>query len=108
MIATEEKAFYHQSEQVSTTIAKKSKQQFGFTADPNKTLLHNASSALAFTPTWYYSSRPSQLAFHNFTQNKQPAKNLCSLLGLGLKFIPTPCHTNTWKKLKQTSMPKFQ
>ena len=53
-------------------------------------------------------SRSSHLAFHDFTQQKQPAKNLCSLLGLGLKFIPTPRHTNTWNKLKETSMPKFQ
>ena len=41
-------------------------------------------------------------------QQNQPPKNLCSLLGLGLKFIPTPHHTNTWNKLKDTSMPKFQ
>ena len=84
------------------------KQQFGFVADPKKTLLHNASCTLATTPTWYYFARPSHLAFHDFTQQKQPAKNLRSLLGLGLKFIPTPRCTNTWTKLKETSMPKLQ
>ena len=98
------KAFRHRSDQVSTAITNKIKQQFRFIADPNKTLLHNTSTALANTPTWYYFSRPSHLAFHDFTQQKQPAKNLRSLLGLGLKFIPT----NTWNKLKETSMPKFQ
>ena len=108
MIATEEKAFHDRSDQVSTAITNKIKQQFGFIADPNKTLLHNASSALANTPTWYYFSRSSHLAFHDFTQQKQPAKNLHYLLGLGLKFIPTPRRTNTWNKLKETSMPKFQ
>ena len=107
-IATEEKAYQLRSEQVTTTIANRIKQQFGFIADPKKTLLHNASSALANTPTWYYFSRPSHLAFHDFTQQKQPAKNLCSLLGLGLKFIPTPQCTNIWKNLKKTTMPKFQ
>ena len=76
--------------------------------DPKKTLLHNASSTLATTPTWYYFARPSHLAFHDFTQQKQPAKNLRSLLGLGLKFIPTPRCTSTWTKLKETSMPKLQ
>ena len=91
-----------------TAITNKIKQQFGFVADPKKTLLHNASSTLATTPTWYYFSRPSRLAFHNFTQQNQPAKNLRSLLGLGLKFIPTPRRTNTWTKLKETSMHKFQ
>ena len=69
-IATEEKAFQLRSEQVTTTIENKLKQQFGFVADPKKTLLYNASSALANTPTWYYFSRPSHLAFHDFTQQK--------------------------------------
>ena len=106
-IATEEKNFLHQSKQATTTIRNKITQQFGFVADPTKTLLHNASSTLAHTPTWYYFSRPSHLAFHDFTRSKQPAKNLRSLLGLGLEFIPTPRCTNTWKKLKELSMPKF-
>ena len=90
------KNFLHRSEQAATIVRDKLKQQFGFVADPNKTLLHNASSTLAHTPTWYYFSRPSHLAFHDFTRSKQPAKNLRSLLGLGLKFIPTPRYTNTW------------
>ena len=42
-------------------------------------------------------------------QNKKhPTKNLRSLLGLGLKFIPTPRRTNIRKKLKETTMPKIQ
>ena len=106
-ITTEEKNFLHRSEQAATTFRDKLKQQFGFVADPNKTLLHNASSTLAHTPTWYYFSHPSHLGFHDFTRSKQPAKNLCSLLGLGLKFIPTPRYTNTWKKLRELSMPTF-
>ena len=73
-IATEEKAYQLRLEQITTTIEIKLKQQFGFVADPKKTLLHNASSALANTPTWYYFSRPSHLAFHDFTQQKQPPK----------------------------------
>ena len=102
------KNFLQRSEQAATTVRNKIKQQFGFVADPTKTLLHNASSTLAHTPTWYYFSRPSHFAFHDFTRSKQPAKNLRSLLGLGLKFIPTPHYTNTWKKLKELSMPKFK
>ena len=69
-IAAEEKAFRHRSDQVATAITNKIKQQFGFVADPKKTLLRNASSTLATTPTWYYFSRPSHLAFHDFTQQK--------------------------------------
>ena len=51
-IAAEEKAFCHRSDQVATAITNKIKQQLGFVADPTKTLLHNASSTLATTPTW--------------------------------------------------------
>ena len=102
------KKFYQRSEQAATSITNIIKQQFGFVADPKKTLLHNASCTLATTPSWYYFARPSHLAFHDFTQQKQPAKNLRSLLGLGLKFIPTPRCTNTWTKLKETSMPRLQ
>ena len=35
---------------------------------------HNASNALADTPTWYYFSCPSHLAFHDFTKNTNHKK----------------------------------
>ena len=54
-------------------------------------------------PTLYYFSRPSNMAFHDFTKRHKPQKNLRSLLGLGLKFIPTPSLTNSWRRLKKSS-----
>ena len=36
-------------------------------------------------------------------ETTQTTKNLRSLLGLGLKFIPTPSLTNCWSRLKQSS-----
>ena len=54
-------------------------------------------------PTWYYFSRPSNLAFHDFPKQHKPEKNLRSLLGLGLKSIPTPSLTNSWSQLKTSS-----
>ena len=54
-------------------------------------------------PTWYYFSWPSNMAFHDFTKRHKPQKNLRSLLGLGLEFIPTPSLTNCWSRLKQSS-----
>ena len=54
-------------------------------------------------PTWYYLSRPSNMAFHDFTKRHKSQKNLRSLLGLGLKFIPAPSLTNCWIRLKQSS-----
>ena len=54
-------------------------------------------------PTWYYFSRPSNMAFHDFTKRHKPQKNLRSLLGLWLKFIPTPSLTNSWSRLKKSA-----
>ena len=78
------------------SIKKKLTLQFGFVANCSHSSHHNASNILANTPTWYYFSRPSHLAFHDFTKKHKPQKNLCSLLGLGLKFIPSPTLTNSW------------
>ena len=83
--------------------AKKLIVQFGFVGDPTISKRHNASITLAKMPTWYYFSRPSKMAFHDFTKRHKPQKNLRSLLGLGLKFIPTPSLTNCWSRLKQSS-----
>lgn len=41
-------------------------------------------------PCWYYFDRPTHLAFHDLTTIIPPPKHLQSLLGLGLKFCPTP------------------
>lgn len=42
---------------------------------------------------WFYFDRPTHLAYHDFTTFITPPKNLRSLLGLGLKFIPSPRFT---------------
>ena len=70
---------------------------------PTLSIRHNASINLAKMPTWYYFSRPSNMAFHDFTKQHKPQKKLRSLLGLGLKFIPTPSLTNSWSRLKKSS-----
>ena len=77
--------------------------QFGFASDPTLSIRHNASITLAKMPTWYYFSRPSNMAFHDFTKRHKPQKNVGSLLGLGLQFIPTPSLTNSWSRLKKSS-----
>eukprot|EP00957_Ditylum_brightwellii_P000596 46027-Ditylum_brightwellii.AAC.1 len=43
---------------------------------------------------WYYFNKPWNLAFHDLTTEKQPPVNLRSLLGLGLKFCPSPRFTS--------------
>ena len=75
--------------------------QYGFVADPDKTTHHNACIRLGDMPFWYYTARPTNLAFHDLTQpTTETPKNLASLLGLGLKFIPVPRTTPPWPKLK--------
>ena len=48
--------------------------QFGFVGDPTISKRHNASITLAKMPTWYYFSRPSNMAFHDFTKRRKPKK----------------------------------
>jgi hypothetical protein len=62
---------------------------------------HNATLRLAEMPTFDYWNRPTKLAFHDLTTTLAPPPNLRSLLGLGLKFIPTPFHTTRFSHLQQ-------
>ena len=74
---------YHWQEKIAKeATTKKLMAQFSFAADPTLSIQHNASITLATTPTWNYFSRPSNLAFHDFTKKHKPAKNVRSLLGL--------------------------
>ena len=63
---------------------------FGFLADFKLSPSHNAFIHLESMPAWYYFDRPHNMAFHDLTTTAQPPRNLRSLLGLGLKFCPTP------------------
>jgi hypothetical protein len=58
-------------------------------------------------PTWYYFSRPINLAYHDLTSFLTPPKNLRSLLGLGSKFIPTPRHTKNWSSMRESSFERL-
>ena len=102
-IHTESTQYHWQEKSAKNATAKKLIAQFGFASDPMLSTRHNASITLATMPTWYYFSRPSNLAFHDFTKQHKPEKNLRLLLGLGLKFIPTPSLMNSWSRLKESS-----
>ena len=102
-INSESAQLFWQEKTTKEATATKLIAQFGFVGDPTIAKRHNASITLATMPTWYYFSRPSNMAFHDFTKRHKPQKNLRSLLGLGLKFIPTPSLTNCWSRLKQSS-----
>ena len=70
--------------------------QFGFVGDPTISKRHNASITLAKMPTWYYFSRPSNMAFHDFTKRHKPQKKLTVTPWTRLKIHPD---TESNKKL---------
>jgi hypothetical protein len=77
-------------------------QKYGFVADHTKSTLHNASIMLASMPTWYYFTKPTNSACHNLCTETQPPYNYRALLGLSLKFIPTPRYTNSRSLIEWT------
>jgi hypothetical protein len=76
--------------------------KYGFVADPNKSKLHNAATMLACMPVWYYFTKPTNSACHNLCTEVQPPCNFRALLGLSLKFIPTPRYTNSSNLIQWT------
>ena len=58
-------------------------------------------------PLWSYFERPTNMAFHDLTTTKKPPKNLRSLLGLSLKFIPNPKYNIPWTTYENVTLPRF-
>ena len=70
-------------------------------ASPHLSIRHNATMHLGNMCTFDYWNRPTNQAFHNLTTVLTPPPNLRSLLGLGLKFIPTPLKPNTFNSVNK-------
>ena len=88
-----------QEKNTTESVKKKLTLQFGFVAKPSHSSHHNASNVLADTPTWYHFSRPSHLAFHDFTKNTNHKKPTLTA-GSG-----TQVHPNTnLNKILDTNM----
>ena len=45
------------------------------------------------------------MAFHNLTSKIKPPKNLRTLLGLSLKFIPCPHYNTPWATYENVTLP---
>jgi hypothetical protein len=82
-------------------------ESFGFVADYRNTKRHNASIALATMPMWLYHSWSTRMAFHNFTPRLKPPKNLRSLLGFNLKFVPNSGRNSSWATIEKYILPRF-
>ena len=60
-------------------------------ANPAYSPTKNATILLQLMPSWHYFSRPSNVAMHDLTKHGTDIpKSLTTIIGLGLKFIPTP------------------
>ena len=66
---------------------------YGFCAKPALSPFQNAVAIRGETNAAIYFSQPANLAFHDLTPNKQLPKIAQTVLGLNLKFIPTPSTT---------------
>ena len=86
-------AIENRRKQIIDSIRERIRSSYGFVANYELSIRHNAYNHLSKMPTWYYFTRPSNLAFHDITTTSKPPSNLRSLLGLGLKFCPTPRST---------------
>jgi hypothetical protein len=58
-------------------------------------------------PVWLYHGRPTRMAFHDLTTRLEPPKNLRSLLGLNLKFVPNPRRNVPWATSERDILPRF-
>ena len=78
--------------------------EFGFTVDSSKTPFHNACLAISHMPLWLFNQKITQPAFHNHSDELLPP-SVRYLLGLNLKFIPSP--TNIASTQNLTDIPRF-
>ena len=77
--------------QILSSIKKQIRLSYGFITNPALTPAHNAALVLSEMPTWHYFSRPYNLAAHDLTSNSTTLPRcITNIIGLGLKFIPTP------------------
>ena len=75
---------------INYTTNSRTLKQFGFIPTTDLSVHLNARRALGHTNPTNYFSAITNLTFHNLTQHNELPTDTHLLLGLGLKFIPTP------------------
>ena len=83
------------------------KDRYSFLPSLSRSFFRNACELMARMSVWYYFARPTNLAFHDLTQGKIVPPAARSLLGMSLKFIPTPPLTGLPKDLNN-SLDRFE
>ena len=67
---------------------------YGFVLDLSTSTHLNARCVLGDTLPWIYFCHATNMAFHDLTDGKSIPYAASSVLGLGLKFIPTPPYSS--------------
>jgi len=89
-IQTERSQFNKELKDLTFVANKNIKEKFSFIPDLSITAHLNARAILGNTKTNSFFNKVSNLAFHNLTKTQSLPNNAHLLLGLGLKYIPTP------------------
>ena len=99
----EERKFEETLTQLEDDTKKQISSQCGFYPDPSLSTNINARHILGDTPIDSYFSRVQNLACHDLTLNQKVPKAATEVLGLGLKFIPTPSSLTTKSKAQASA-----
>jgi hypothetical protein len=106
LVKDQQRGLEEKTKSITLSIEKQTKLITGFVSDLNEPVWHNKLSYLANMPIWYYFSCPINLAYHNLrsikTSTTTLSTNIKSLLGLGLKFCPTPRYTSSTTDVAST------
>ena len=81
--------------------------RFGVYSDPSQSRWLNLFNHVLSLPILFLSSRLANPSCHNLCTINTPPKHFRSLLGLGLKFCPTPSHTTSRAQI-ESSLSRFR
>ena len=90
----EETREHNQNAQLDRKIDSRIHDLYNFVPDLSLSTHLNARKVLGNTNPRTYFARPHNLAFHDLTKQKNIHPSASQLLGLSLKFIPTPKYTS--------------
>jgi hypothetical protein len=101
-ISMEKQCHREEHLKITSTITKRIQHTYGFTPSLQISIHQNAQNVLGKMQQSDYSTTVNNLTFHNLTTGNILPTSASLLLGLGLKFIPTPRHNITQKDLDIT------
>ena len=102
-ITKEQKELKRKLDNIDYTATRRALKKYGFTPDEKISVHLNARRALGIAHPSTYFPTVTKLAFHDLTPQNTLPKDAHLLLGLGLKFIPTPAQNITDDGIDRTA-----